>query len=142
MVIPNQKIATRYKKWIDQNYPTTESALGNCHQACKAMKQAFPELEQTNGFAHLSYNNVEQPHWWLKDSKGNIVDPTYRQFEGHLILEYQEIDDSHPARNHPRRKCCNCGEYFYETPEAIKFSPCCTNRCVQEYTDYLNGKPE
>lgn len=142
MVIPNQKIAPNYKKWIDTYYYTMESAFGNCHTACLRMQEEFPELKMTNGFVHLSYNSVEQPHWWLKDLAGNIIDPTFRQFDGHLILEYKEIDDTHPARNHPRQKCPNCGEYYYVIPSVAKHNPCCTAKCIKEFIEYLNGSSD
>ncbi len=132
----------KYQAWIDANYPTMESALGKCGEAVQAMKQVFPELIVTNGIVHLSYNSVEQLHWWLKDEQGLIVDPTKRQFEGHIILRYEEIDDSHPARNYHRRKCPNCGQYFYESPEALRSSPCCTPLCYQDFANYLNGNEE
>lgn len=133
----------KYKEWIDANYPTMQSALGMCRPAVIAMKEAFPELQVTNGFAHFDSFTDPRMHWWLKTEDGTIVDPTaiqYPEYIGCPISRYEEIDDTHPARRFRQTKCPNCGEYYYDTPELQKYGPCCSQACVSGYTDYLNGK--
>lgn len=110
----------KYKKWIDENYPTGLSCLGKCFQATEKMKEAFPELIRTNGFVHIPGLDEPRIHWWMKDSNGFVIDPTafqYPYYAGASISSYEEFEDDHPARKHPRLKCMNCGEYFYASPE-------------------------
>lgn len=123
-----------YKNWIEEHYPTIGSAYGHCQEAVQLMKEAFPELEVTNGFAITSWGDRE--HWWLKDSEGNVVDPTAHQF---VLFGYEEIDDTHPARNYPRRRCMDCGEYYYQTPELDGIMH--TKACEKSYAAYINGGP-
>ena len=125
----------KYRNWIESNYPTWGTARGKCHQACLDIQKIFPELTITNGFVWALGYPTEQEHWWLKDTEGNIVDPTKIQFGG--ILNYEEVDDSHPLRNYPREKCCNCGEKYYRTPDH-QYSSVCSKDCGDAYLAYLN----
>jgi hypothetical protein len=130
---------SKYKEWIDKNYPTYQSALAQCVKACKDMVIVFPELKTTNGFAHFIHCEP-RAHWWCKDPEGNIVDPTAHQFPKYLgspIMDYEEIDDNHPARMYAQAKCMNCGEYYYETPELRGVLH--NKRCENEFINYLNG---
>lgn len=128
----------KYKEWIDKNYPAPQAALGQCGQACIKMKKDFPELTITNGLIFLLGFPEERLHWWCKDESNNIIDPTSHQYSGlgYMITEYQEIDESHPARNCKRAKCHNCGEHYYETPD-LKYMH--NKECENEYIKYING---
>jgi len=121
-----------YKSWIEENYGTLEASMGRCKEACEHMKSVFPELQITNGFVTLAFVGAPQMHWWLKDPEGNIVDPTKYQYCTPAI-EYEEINDDHPARNYRRAKCMNCGEYYYEIGPVMHNA-----QCEKEFTDYLN----
>lgn len=127
-----------YQEWISKNYPDPAYTLGRCKEAVDAMVEVFPELTKTNGFIDL-LSSYDRMHWWCKDAEGNIVDPTAHQFRAYadVIIDYREIDDSHPARKYPRAKCMNCGEYYYVTPElkGILHTP----KCDKEFISYLNN---
>ena len=127
-----------YFEWISSKYHTLESTLGKCKEACLLMQKDFPELKVTNGFVELAF--VEEPvtHWWCVTQEGVIVDPTSFQYEanGSPIMSYEEISEEHPERLFEKRKCMNCGEYYYVTPE-LKFMH--NEKCDSEFMEYLNG---
>lgn len=129
-----------YETWINERFNDIKSTMGMCREACEVMKKDFPELNVTNGFVHLLDIDEPQMHWWLKKSDGEIVDPTKFQYvwNGTPIMHYEEIDASHPARNFPRRKCMNCGKYYYQTEK--HFANVCSEKCSKEFESYLNGE--
>lgn len=133
--------AEKYQAWIEERYPDYARSAGECAQACKAMKEAFPELEVTNGFVTVLDYPEPRQHWWCKTANGTIVDPTKKQYP--FILDYEEIDEAHPARNYPQARCHQCGEHYYETPELNGTMH--TKTCEREYTEYLmeglRGRP-
>lgn len=129
----------KYRNWIARNYPEPIDALGKCKEATEAMAAAFPELVRTNGFIDI-ISDSDRMHWWLKDADGEIVDPTAHQFQCYndTIIEYREIDDSHPARNFKQARCMECGEYYYVTPELKGVMH--NKRCEASFSAYLNGQ--
>lgn len=135
-----QKIAKKYSEWIKNNYNTLELARGRCQEASKKMQEAFPELRVTNGYVVLAFVGEPQMHWWCVDPKGNVVDPTAIQYveNGCPIADYEEIDDSHPARNYPRGRCLDCGEHYF-IGEHTKDSNFCSTDCYTKYANYLNN---
>jgi hypothetical protein len=124
----------KYKEWIEMNYPTSTESYGNCKKAVEQMKSEFPELTITNGFVFDAMWG-ERAHWWLKTEDNSIIDPTFNQFPA--LVDYNEIDDNHPARNYPEARCHECGERYYETPElkGVMHTKVCQNR----YMSYLNS---
>lgn len=109
----------KYNEWIKKEYPTPRSALAKCREAVNKMVDAFPELKRTNGFVYF-IGHEKRMHWWCIDEGGEIVDPTAHQFIDYIgrpILFYEEIDDEHDARNFPRARCMECGEYYFQKPE-------------------------
>ena len=68
-----------YKDWIDKNYPTKLKAKNMCNRAVQEMTLRFIELKVQVGYANNKF------HCWCKDEENNIIDPTYRQFEGEII---------------------------------------------------------
>jgi len=132
----NETDRQKYQKWIQDNYPTQIHAMGKCKQACERMVEAFPELIITNGFIDMVSSTKEILHWWCKTQDNEIVDPTVHQYETGGIFEYGEIDDSHPARNYPRVKCMNCGQYYYKTPELKEIMH--NKKCEQEFCECLS----
>ena len=117
-----------YQKWIDKNVINPHL---NCETATIEMKNRFPELIRVRGFyCCLIYG--KRPHWWLKNSNGNIIDPTANQFATKGIMgDYEEWDES---REEPTGMCPNCGEYCYNGNEL------CSSECFKDYLNYLNGK--
>jgi len=66
---------TKYRRWIDENYPTAESANNKCNEAVRFMIARFPELQVQVGLANGVF------HCWTVDEDRRIVDPTAKQFE-------------------------------------------------------------
>lgn len=123
-----------YRAWIKATYPTTREALGECMIGAKAMGIAFPELRVTNGFVTILGDLEPRQHWWCVTPDDQVVDPTAIQYP--LIMDYEEIDDGHPARNYRQARCHDCGEYYYETPELKGTMH--TPECERAYMAYLN----
>lgn len=123
----------KYRQWILENYPTSSEAYGQCRAACQQMKEIFPELTITNGFVLVLGLLEKRTHWWLKAFDKTIIDPTAHQFI--KILEYEEIDDSHPERLYSKHKCCECGTYFYEDGFENKYYPCCCKEHLDSYME-------
>ena len=123
----------QYQQWIETHYPTSKEAMGQCKKGCEQLKATFPELKITNGFVAIFGDYVT--HWWCVTQDGTIIDPTAVQFG--VVLYYDEIDDDHPERLYEKKKCMNCGEYYYQTPDLRHMH---TPACEAEFTDYLNGK--
>lgn len=100
----------RYKEWINEHYPTKESARLQCEQSAIAMQEEFPELKRVRGnvLVGLSY----RPHWWLVDrDQTEVVDPTAHQWET-KVLEYNGLPED---AEEPLGKCINCGELSYKS---------------------------
>jgi len=129
----------KYSDWINSNYPDFGSAIGRCKEACHKMKDAFPELEITNGYVTLAFFSDQRTHWWMKDKEGQVIDPTAIQFleNGTPIIDYEEIDDEHDERKFEKARCMNCGEYYFVKPEnkGVMHNRSCEN----EMMIYLNG---
>ena len=128
--------AEQYNKWMSDNYPSRKEALSKCQEASKKMKEAFPELRVTNGFISLPFELDEKAHWWCVTPDGEIVDPTSIQY-GTCILDYEEINDEHPARKYRLAKCMNCGEQYYETPELKGVMH--NSSCEKEFAESMDG---
>lgn len=116
--------------WIDEHYPTQESAYGKCAEATEAMMAAFPgQLRRVRGWVEdLGWGR--RAHWWCVNAEGEIVDPTRRQFT--FLHMYEPHDESTGDPPEPR-VCMNCGvEHF--GPFDL-----CSHKCEQSYLAYLNG---
>lgn len=71
-------MSNKYIDWIDRHYPDREAAKNKCHSAVQTITTAFPELKVQVGRANGIF------HCWAKDEKGEIVDPTAKQFDGEI----------------------------------------------------------
>ena len=67
-----------HHEWIDNNYPDKISALNKCNEAVRKMVNCFADLIVQVGYANGVY------HCWCKDTEGNIIDPTEKQFDGEI----------------------------------------------------------
>tara|TARA_R110002124_G_C8974544_1_gene515750 strand:+ start:12602 stop:12901 length:300 start_codon:yes stop_codon:yes gene_type:complete len=74
-----------YSDWIEENYPTPESAENQCNNAVSLMMGKFPELKLCVG----KFNGIF--HCWLEDLEGGIIDPTIKQFKNHDNGKYELI---------------------------------------------------
>lgn len=119
----------QYENWINENYPTRESAYGKCSEAVDNMISTFPELSKVRGWVDDAYWG-EREHWWCLDTENNIVDPTRKQFPA--PYNYRPWDESKgdPPVSKP---CLDCGLGFYGEGYF------CSKRCEVAYMAYLNG---
>ena len=74
-------IRADYINWIDINYPTKGSCVNKCNEAVEKMVEFFNNLTVQVGYVNGIF------HCWCKDTDGNIVDPTIKQFEGDIIYK-------------------------------------------------------
>lgn len=132
----------KYNDWIISNYPTPESALNNCAQACHKMKIEFPELIITNGTIQVGIEKDERSHWWLKNKNDEIIDPTAHQYNlfDMSIVFYNEIDDDHDLRKYSLAKCINCGDKYFLGKNGWNNSISCSNNCCLALEKEFNNK--
>ncbi len=84
----------KYKEWIKMHFPDKESCVNQCNIAVLKMTRHFPELTVQVGLADKRY------HCWAVTKDGNIIDPTFKQFEttvkytlvANRFLEKDEIE--------------------------------------------------
>lgn len=115
----------QYAAWIDANYPTCASARYRCGTAVQFMIAAFPELRAARGL-------VYGEHWWCIAPDGNIIDPTWRQFDSaQCELLYSALDETKPQ---PTGYCTRCHGYAWN---GAKF---CSDDCADTcFRDQLRG---
>jgi len=65
---------------------------GKCKEYCDAMLKEDPTLTLKRGYYHCTWSATREPHWWLVDTEGNIVDPTAEQFMSLGRGVYEEYD--------------------------------------------------
>ena len=80
-----------------------------CKELTQEMQKEFPELIRVRGFYHCPYWGKRE-HWWLKNKRMEIVDPTAEQFPSKGSGRYEEWIEGQPE---PTGKCMNCGEYCF-----------------------------
>lgn len=91
------------------------------------MAAAFPELRRVRGHYHDPQWG-RRAHWWLVEPGGEVVDPTAAQFPSRGRGRYEEWDEARPE---PTGECPNCGG------EVFDGGTCCSPKCVDEYTAYI-----
>lgn len=90
---------------------------------CEKLLASDPSLTLVRGYYFCPAWNTENPHWWLRDTEGNIIDPTKKQFpsKGHGI--YTEFDG--------KIKCEVCGKKVDEKEAIIVGNyGCCSQACA------------
>lgn len=119
----------KHQNWIDQHYPRSKDAKGQCKAACCDMCMEFPELKVVRGQIQ-----VEEPcdlpptktsHWWCVTPDDKVVDPTRHQYPT-SILSYEPLDES---KGEPTGKCMNCGNICYNE------SYFCSKKCESEFME-------
>ena len=118
----------KYMEWID-NYEG--DIYRKCKEVSEEMNNIFPELIICKGLVKIIENGKWYQHQWLKDFKGNIIDPTAKQWA--LIEEYREVKENDLK---PVGKCCNCGEWVFGRFINSLF---CSDNCSKEYVNFIGG---
>lgn len=123
-----------YQAWIDQQYPTAESARGHCAEATLAMRRAFPELTRVRGHYVCTFWG-ERAHWWLTAPDGRIVDPTVRQFPS-ATLDQTCVAASYipwvEGALEPTGRCLECGADTFHGRSS------CSDACAHALEAYYN----
>jgi len=117
----------KYNQWIIDN--VQGDGYGQCAEITDAMQKEFPELIRVRGH-YLCYAWGERSHWWLRDNKGEVIDPTKMQFPSIGIGLYKEWIDGSPE---PTGKCPNCEGYCYN------HDFCCSDECSKYYACYCQS---
>jgi len=78
---------------------------GKCKEMSEALVAANPELTLVRGH-YVCFSWGYQPHWWVKDKEGNVIDPTSKQFPSKGQGEYIEFNGT--------VDCSNCGKNVKE----------------------------
>lgn len=102
---------TKYKAWISENYPSYESAYGNCADATSEMIAEFPELRRVSGFYYAALWGRRE-HFWCISPDGEVIDPTAVQFPCKGNGAYEEVTDPSLI---PTGRCLDCGEDVYNS---------------------------
>ncbi|MBK9952853.1 MAG: hypothetical protein IPP10_15500 [Candidatus Competibacteraceae bacterium] len=102
-------MTNKYQTWIEEHYPTPESARLHCAEATAAMITKFPELRRVRGHAFIGLSF--RTHWWCVASDGTIVDPTAHQW-ALLPLQYNVIPND---AEEPHGKCYECGVLLFRS---------------------------
>lgn len=100
----------KYLSWINEHYPTSDSAVLQCDSATLKMIKIFPELKRVRGQINVKEPRgllpTKCPHWWLIAEDNTIVDPVAHQYP--LGIEkYIQWDES---LGNPTGRCINCGD--------------------------------
>ena len=64
---------------------------GKCREMSEELVSKDPSLTLVRGHYHCPFWN-KQPHWWVKDKNGQIIDPTKNQFPSKGNGEYVEFN--------------------------------------------------
>ena len=75
---------------------------GKCKEMSEALVKADPSLRLVRGHYYCPIWNRNEPHWWCVNKKGEIIDPTAKQFGSGGAGEYTEFDGS--------CECSQCGK--------------------------------
>ncbi len=120
----------RYITWIRANYPTADATRAKCSEATQAMVAAFPELKRVAGAYHCPLWG-SRAHWWCVDSKGNIVDPTAKQFPSGGLGEYEPLPDGYD-----HFACMECGDRGLHPRDN---QPFCSRKCMESFIEATEG---
>lgn len=72
---------------------------GKCKEMSEQYIKEHPGCILTKGWYYCPYIGAQQ-HWWVKDSDGNIIDPTKNQFPSKGNGIYEEYNGTMPC------ECC------------------------------------
>lgn len=105
---------------------------GKCKEYAQELAATDPSLEIVRGYFHEPFWAEKQPHWWCKDSDGNIIDPSVKQFPSWKLAEidpslfYEEFDGI--------IQCAECGTSVKE--ENARFDSnyaFCSTKCNMRF---------
>lgn len=96
---------------------------GKCKKMVDELVADNPTLTAVRGHYWCPIWNRDEPHWWAVDEKGNIHDPTKRQFPSKGTGTYTPFDG--------RIICAECGTETTEDEMIIMGNyAVCSDRCA------------
>jgi hypothetical protein len=102
---------------------------GKCKELAQKECDINKELTLVKGWYYCPIWNVKEQHWWCKDNKGNIVDPSRLQFPSGGVGDYEEYQGTFP--------CSNCGKEILEKDIKQEFSQSvyilCSGDCYAKF---------
>jgi hypothetical protein len=125
----------KYQEWIAEYVKRTPFPRGQCINASREMREAFPELIEVRGHVYCAWG--KDGHVWLTTPQGEILDPTRGQFPG--SVEYHPWK---PGCEVEVGRCMNCGEYIWESVDSldnVKRKDICSPECAKAFEASLNS---
>jgi len=114
---------SKYATWIKQY---DGDIYRKCVEVSQLMQEAFPELTRVKGHVRTIEDlSIMQPHWWLTDPEGNILDPTARQWQ--CIMEYIPYKEGDLI---PVGRCMNCGNQIFGRNKVSHVNHC-SDECLK-----------
>ena len=95
---------------------------GKCKEMSGALILEHPNLRLVRGHYWCPISNRNEPHWWCVDKRGNVYDPTKKQFLSKGMGDYIEFDGV--------CECSQCGkkgqenEFHFESNYQFCSTPC------------------
>lgn len=98
---------------------------GKCKEMSESLVSQDPTLTLVRGHYLCPYWG-EQPHWWVKDQNGKVIDPTSRQFPSKGAGEYIEFDGN--------VDCSQCGKTMREEDADFESNYAfCSTKCHMRF---------
>ena len=97
---------------------------GKCKELCEELVESKPTLTLVRGY-YFDASWGKQEHWWCKDSSGNIIDPSKKQFPDQNG-DYEEFAGVF--------ECANCSRKIFEQEATFygNYIFCC-GQCVHNF---------
>ena len=106
-----------------------ESDYSKYRGKCKEMSEALVKTDPTLTLVRGHYDCFSwglQPHWWVRDKEGNVIDPTANQFPSKGVGEYIEFDGN--------VDCSNCGKTMKEADASFESNYAfCSTKCHMRF---------
>lgn len=117
----------RTTKQISEDY---SKFRGKCKEYSQELVDNDPSLTLVRGYYFCPIWRNEEPHWWVKDANGNIIDPTKAQFPSNGYGIYEEFDGY--------VNCSNCGKELKEDEASFESNYCfCSYSCHGQFVGVL-----
>lgn len=103
---------------------------GKCKEYSQELVENDPSLTLVRGYYFCPIWGTNEQHWWVKDSKNNIIDPTKAQFPSNGLGIYEEFDGN--------IECSNCGKSVKEEDASFDSNYCfCSYLCHGKFVGIL-----
>lgn len=98
---------------------------GKCKEFSEQLVSQDSSLTLVRGYYYCPHWG-QQPHWWVKDANGKIIDPTKDQFPSRGNGEYVEFDGN--------VNCANCDKQLKEDEAQFYGNYAyCSDTCIMRH---------